>query len=137
MVVGVHPRDPPLLFEGLKDPGEVRGLAVHVGRRHLQIVQAHHRIDRDIHDLGAFAHNLAPYLAVGGNIDHGVGLQAGRAGEPVAVTQRATPVPETEFDGLRGRQTVHVLRDVHRGTQGYLATTTQTAAPAHRVDVHA
>ena len=61
------------------------------GCLHLDIVQVHHRIQRDDAGVGGLAHDLAVHLAAGGHVDHQVAFDTG--------VSRTAGVPEAS--GLR------------------------------------
>ncbi len=58
---------------------------MHVRLLHLDVVDAHHRVELDLVHLGALAHHLLVHLAVGRHVDDRIAQQLRLAAEaPVA-----------------------------------------------------
>ena len=82
--VGPQVRQAPLALERLLEAGEVAGRRGELGLRHLDVVEADHRVDAQLAQLEALAHDLAVDLALRRNIDDDVAADVRRAAEATA-----------------------------------------------------
>ena len=80
--VGLEAGQLPFALERLEQPGEVAGRRGQLGRRHLDVVEADDRVDRERPDVEALAHDLAVDLALGRDVDQDVAADLGRARQP-------------------------------------------------------
>ena len=74
--VACEPCQMPFQFERIAQPPQVPRRVVHVGRLHLDIVQTHDRVDRDIARFGRLAHHLVMHLTFRRDVDDDVPLDA-------------------------------------------------------------
>ena len=130
----------PFSLQRVVQPAQVAGRVMHVRLLHLYIMQTHDRIQFDCMFIGFLAHHLAMHLAARGHIDHHVGLHPCRAGQPPTFGQmRALGEAHLRFAErrqARARRRYPVFGKFALGHQ-HLAPAAQTAAAAHRIDVHA
>ena len=80
--VGLETGQVPFAFERLEQPGEVAGRRGELGRRHLDVVEADDRIDRERPHVEALADDLAVDLALRRDVDQEIALDRGRARQP-------------------------------------------------------
>ena len=73
--VAVEPGELPLALERILQAAQVAGRVVHVGLAHLDVVQAHDRVQLDLARVGVLAHDLAVDLAAGRHVDDDVALR--------------------------------------------------------------
>ena len=86
--VDEQPFEPPLLLESRQQPLQVTRRAGQVGLSHIDVMEPHHRIDRQCADPRPLAHDLAMDLALRRDVDDDVLDDLGGAAEPVAGGQR-------------------------------------------------
>ena len=94
---------PPLEVERILQPAQVAGRIVHVGLLHLDVVQAHDRIELDVVRFGGFAHHLPVHLAVGRHVDDEVAQHERRARQPASGRHRLVAAVFL-LDGAERRQ---------------------------------
>ena len=138
--VALEARQPPLELERVLEPAEVAGGIVHVGRLHLDVVQADHGIELDVVRLGGLAHDLAVHLAVGRHVDDDVALDLRRAGKAPPGRHRLAAAVVL-LDGAERREVGGARRHAVLGEfalgQHDLAAAADAAPAAHRIDVDA
>ena len=138
--VAVEPGQAPLRRQRLHQPLQVAGGIVHVGLDHLDIVQAHDRIELDGPHLRALAHHLLVDLAVGRHVDDEVALQQRRAAEAAPVLE-AAPIGVALLDGAESREVGRLRVDAELGELALadldLAAPADAAPAAHRIDIDA
>jgi hypothetical protein len=128
----------PLLSQRQQQTLQIAGRIVHVRLAHLDVVQVHHRIERDDVRLGRFAYDLAVHLGVGRHVDDQIPLDTRRARQPMAIGERPAPrealLGLTQWRQVRAAGTHAVLGELALHHQ-HLAAAAQRASAAHRVDV--
>ena len=90
--VGDEVGQAPLALERLEQPDEVARRRRELGRRDLDIVEAHDRVDHEVPDGQVLADHLAVDLAVGRDVDDHVAAQVRGARQPPAVGETALAV---------------------------------------------
>ncbi len=108
--------------------------------RHLDVPQPERRVDGDRREVEVLAHHLPVDLAGRRDVDHDVATDAGGATQPVTGDERAVAAV-VGLDRRRRPECVRSNGDRPLGERAlsghYLATTTDAAATAHRVEVGA
>ena len=122
------------------EPLQVARRVLHVGFRHLDVMQLDERIELDVPRLGGLAHDLAVNLAARRHIDHDVRFDAGLAREPAPRRERL-PARITLLGFRQRRKTVGggpyaVLCELALRHEN-LSATADGAAAADGVDVDA
>jgi hypothetical protein len=113
---------------------------MHVRLLDFDVMQMHHRIQRDDTRIGCLTYNLAMHLAAGGYIDHQVTLDAGGTGQPVSVGQ-GPPASELLFGGAQWTQVGGSRVDSMFGELAFhhqdLAPSAQCPTTTNRIHVNA
>src|SRR5579872_6896680 len=131
----------PLALQSRLQPAQIARRIMHIGLAHLDIVEAHDRIDLDRLRFGALAHDLALNLRIRRHVDDEIAADFRLAAEAAAVLERSALLDIALLDAVPGRDVIGRRDDAVLGEMARrdldLAAAANAAAAADRIEIDA